>query len=66
MIPFEINPSVLGLLDWLSFWIKDHTGRVFDPIVFESYKRIREGYEARQVCVLTAPRVRRFDSNVPR
>lgn len=65
---YEINPCVLALLDWASYWVKDHTGthgpppptaanslvnvctgRVFEPIVYESYKRIRDGYEARQV-----------------
>ena len=62
IIPYEINPSVLGVLDWLAFWIKEHMQRSFETVVFDSYKRMCDGYEARQVtkslwatCIMVIP-----------
>ena len=47
VIPAEISPTVLGYLDWLFFYIKESTEGVLDKHVSESFKRMKDGYEAR-------------------
>jgi hypothetical protein len=49
VIPAEISPTTLGYLDWLFFYIKESTEGVLDKFVSESFKRMKDGYEARQV-----------------
>ena len=49
IIPAEISPTALGYLDWLFFYIKESTDGVLDKHVAESFKRMKDGYEARQV-----------------
>jgi hypothetical protein len=48
-VPCEINPAVLSYLDWLFFYVHEHVGGMLDRLVFQSFQRMKEGYEARQV-----------------
>jgi hypothetical protein len=48
-IPWEINPAVLSYLDWIFFFIKEHADGILDKFVRQSFRRMKEGYEGRQV-----------------
>jgi len=48
-IPWEINPAVLSYLDWLFFYVKEHCDGLLDKFVLQSFRRMKEGYESRQV-----------------
>lgn len=41
VIPMEMNPSVLGFLDWVFFYVKEHMRGAFEINVEESFKRIK-------------------------
>jgi hypothetical protein len=49
MIPFEISKPTLALWDWLFLYIKENAEGILDRSVAESFKRMKDGYEARQV-----------------
>ena len=48
-VPWEINPAVLSYLDWIFFFIKEHADGILDKFVRQSFRRMKEGYEGRQV-----------------
>lgn len=41
VMPMEINPSVLALLDWLFLYIKEHLSGALEQNVEESFKRMK-------------------------
>jgi hypothetical protein len=41
VIPMEINPAVLGFLDWIFLYIKEHLTGSFECNVEESFKRMK-------------------------
>jgi hypothetical protein len=48
-VPWEINPAVLSYLDWIFFFVKEHLDGILDRFVLQSFRRMKEGYESRQV-----------------
>lgn len=48
-IPWEINPAVLSYMDWLFFFVKEHVEGLLEKFVRQSFRRMKEGYESRQV-----------------
>lgn len=48
-VPWEINPAVLSYLDWVFFFVKEHVDGLLDKFVLQSFRRMKEGYESRQV-----------------
>lgn len=62
ILPYDISPTSLAFLDWVSTWMKLHAGGTLETTVSESFKRMRDGYEARQVgkalwtsCIMLLP-----------
>ena len=49
VIPSEIAEPSLAFLDWLFFYVRETTEGMLEKHVSESFKRIKDGYEARQV-----------------
>ncbi len=48
-ITYEINPAVLGYLDWLFYYVREDVNGLLERFVNQSFQRMKEGYEARQV-----------------
>lgn len=48
-IPWEINGAVLSYMDWLFFFVKEHLEGLLEKFVRQSFRRMKEGYESRQV-----------------
>lgn len=48
-VPWEINPAVLAYLDWVFFYVKEHVEGILEKFVVQSFRRMKEGYESRQV-----------------
>lgn len=49
VIPMNISPTTLALLDWVTLLVKESSDGIIGKDVMESFNRMKDGYEARQV-----------------
>lgn len=48
-IPWEMNPAVVSYLEWIFFFVREHAEGIIELFVNKSFKRMKDGYESRQV-----------------
>lgn len=49
VVSTEISPTTIALLDWIFFYTRENTEGMLHKSVAESFRRMKDGYEARQV-----------------